>query len=101
MKGIMKQTLSIEDYKSIEEVSVVLEVAHLRFWYMNVQPTYLAVYIESANCFLAIDIKDWAHRNYGEAILMHSRLSTNLPALQQGAVPVMFAPLDARSMTCG
>jgi pyridoxal/pyridoxine/pyridoxamine kinase len=31
----------------------------------------------------------------------HSRLSTNLPALQQGAVPVMFAPLDARSMTCG
>jgi pimeloyl-ACP methyl ester carboxylesterase len=29
------------------------------------------------------------------------RLSTNLPALQQGAVPVMFAPLDARSMTCG
>jgi hypothetical protein len=30
-----------------------------------------------------------------------SRLSTNLPALQEGAVPVMFAPLDARSMTCG
>jgi hypothetical protein len=30
-----------------------------------------------------------------------ARLSTNLPALQQGAVPVMFAPLDARSMTCG
>src|ERR1019366_8705500 len=28
---------------------------------------------------------------------MISRLSTNLPALQQGAVPVMFAPLDARS----
>ena len=38
MKGIMKQTLSIEDYKSIEEVSIVLEVAHLRFWYMNVHP---------------------------------------------------------------
>ena len=30
-----------------------------------------------------------------------SRLSTNLPALQEGAVPVMFALLDARSMTCG
>jgi hypothetical protein len=29
------------------------------------------------------------------------RLSTNLPALQEGAVPVMFALLDARSMTCG
>jgi hypothetical protein len=32
---------------------------------------------------------------------MSSRLSTNLPALQEGAVPVMFALLDARSMTCG
>ncbi len=73
MKGIMKQTLSIEDYESIEEVSVVLEVSHLRFWYMNVQPTYLAVYIESVNCFLAIDIKDWTRRNYGEAILTHSQ----------------------------
>ena len=31
----------------------------------------------------------------------HPRLSTNLPALQEGAVPVMFALLDARSMTCG
>jgi len=28
-------------------------------------------------------------------------LSTNLPALREGAVPVMFAVLDARSMTCG
>ena len=30
---------------------------------------------------------------------LNTRLSTNLPALQQGSVPVMFAPLDA--MTCG
>ena len=28
---------------------------------------------------------------------IETRLSTNLPALQQGAVPVMFAPLDARA----
>jgi len=28
-------------------------------------------------------------------------LSTNLPALREGAVPVMFTVLDARSMTCG
>jgi hypothetical protein len=33
--------------------------------------------------------------------ISHARLSTNLPALQEGAVPVMFALLDARSMTCG
>jgi hypothetical protein len=35
-----------------------------------------------------------------ETKLIVPRLSTNLPALQQGAVPVMFDPLDARSMTC-
>lgn len=36
-----------------------------------------------------------------EVIVSIGRLSTNLPALQEGAVPVMFALLDARSMTCG
>jgi hypothetical protein len=46
---------------------------------------------------------EFAHRVGfpGRQDIIVPRLSTNLPALQQGAVPVMFAPLDARSMTCG
>lgn len=38
---------------------------------------------------------------YTLADQIETRLSTNLPALQDGNVLVMFALLDARSMTCG
>ena len=69
MKGLMRGTLSLAEFQAGKEVSVVLETAHLRFWYINPQPTYLALYIESADCFLAIDIKDWVRRNFDEKIL--------------------------------
>jgi hypothetical protein len=44
--------------------------------------------------FIGCSANGLADQNVGK--LLESRLSTNLPALQQGAVPVMFAPLDAR-----
>jgi hypothetical protein len=34
-----------------------------------VQPTYLAVYVESADQFLTIDLKEWVTQNYGEDIM--------------------------------
>ena len=37
----------------------------------------------------------------GQWCTIVSRLSTNLPGLQQADVPVMFFSLDVRSMTCG
>jgi hypothetical protein len=43
MKGIMPKTLALKQYEAADEASVVLEVSHLRFWCMNLQPTYLAV----------------------------------------------------------
>jgi hypothetical protein len=55
MKGIMENTLSLKDYRAADDVPVDLDTSHLRFWYINVQPTYLAVYVESADQFLAID----------------------------------------------
>src|ERR1019366_7499735 len=48
-------------------------------------------------------VQEWraADRRRKRRHLFEANPATNLPALQQGAVPVMFAPLDARSMTCG
>ncbi|MBD9490484.1 DUF4365 domain-containing protein [Ensifer sp. ENS11] len=63
MKGIMAGTLALADYQKSEEVVLDLEVAHLRFWYLNIQPTYLAVYVESADQFLAIDLQKWVERH--------------------------------------
>lgn len=70
MKGIMRNTLPIDAYENSDESSVVLEVSHLRFWYMNIQPTYLAVYVECADIFLCIDIREWVKTNHGNDILI-------------------------------
>ncbi|MFA1677422.1 DUF4365 domain-containing protein [Rhizobium mongolense] len=69
MKGIMAGTLSLTNYQESEEVALDLEVAHLRFWYLNIQPTYLAVYVDSADQFLAIDLQKWVERHFGDEIL--------------------------------
>lgn len=69
MKGIMKDTLKLDAYEASDEVAATIEVAHLKFWYMNIQPTYLTVYVESADQFLAIDIKEWINKHYGSDIL--------------------------------
>lgn len=69
MKGIMDGTLSREEYDAVEEVALDLEVAHLRFWFLNVQPTYLALYIESVDRFLAIDLQKWVGTHFGADIL--------------------------------
>lgn len=64
----MPSTLDLKEYNAAENVSVTLEISHLRFWYMNVQPTYLVVYVGSAEQFLAIDIKEWVSQTYGDKI---------------------------------
>ena len=69
MKGVMAGTLNIDEYRAASEVAIDLDVGHLRFWYINIQPTYLAVYVESADQFLAIDITAWVAKNYGQDIM--------------------------------
>jgi hypothetical protein len=69
MKGIMASTLTVTEYKSSDDIPIDLDVAHLRFWYLNIQPTYLALYIECASQFLAIDLQKWVRDNYGDSIL--------------------------------
>jgi hypothetical protein len=73
MKGIMPETLSLKDFDASEHVTLSLKTTHLAFWYMNPQPTYLAIYVGSAGLFLAIDIKDWVGRNFGDRILAHPK----------------------------
>jgi hypothetical protein len=78
MKGIMAKTLTRRAYEYADDVAIDLDTSHLRFWYMSVLPTYLAVYVESADQFLAIDITKWVAEHYGDEILK----------LEQGTVRV-------------
>ncbi|WP_081894754.1 DUF4365 domain-containing protein [Ruegeria halocynthiae] len=69
MKGVMAGTLSSEEYAATDKVALDLEVAHLRFWYLNIQPTYLAVFVESVDRFLAIDLQKWVEDHFGNEIM--------------------------------
>jgi hypothetical protein len=75
MKGISAGKLSKEQYEAAEAVSLQLQTNHLRFWYVAPEPTYLVVYVESADQFLVFNIKEWVAAEHGEAILTATQRS--------------------------
>jgi hypothetical protein len=69
MKGIMSSTLSSGEYENIDDVSIQLKVDHLRYWYLQPMPTYLAIYIECEDTFLVTNIQDYITKKWGRGIL--------------------------------
>jgi hypothetical protein len=69
MKGVSASKLSKEAFDKAEAVTLQLQVNHLRFWYVAPEPTYLVVYIESADQFLVFNIKEWVRAELGEKVL--------------------------------
>lgn len=65
LKGIMASTLSAAEVKSADEVSLQLRVQHLRYWYMQPIPTYLALYVESVDTFLILNLKRYVQERWG------------------------------------
>ena len=69
MKGVQANSFSTEDFDSSEDLSIVLDVPHLRFWYIAPEPTYLVLYIESVNRFFVLNIQKYIRENFGDGIL--------------------------------
>jgi len=69
MKGLMTSTLPRNEFKKAKEVKVVLKVLHLRYWYLQPMPTYLVVYVESADTFLILNIQEYVAQRWGKSIL--------------------------------
>lgn len=69
MKGIMATTLSADDFEAADEISISLDVHHLRFWFLQPMPTYLAIYIESVDKFLVLDIQAYVAETRGSGIM--------------------------------
>lgn len=63
-KGKRASTLTLAAFRSSEDVQVRVTVDHLRFWYASPEPVYLVVYIESANEFIAEDVRDIVERQW-------------------------------------
>ena len=69
MKGIMATSLPKKTFEKTVEIKLSLEVKHLRYWFLQPMPTYLVVYIESADAFLIQNIQDYVAKTWGRTIL--------------------------------
>ena len=69
MKGKMEKTLPLKEYEKASEVKISLYVNHLRYWYLQPMPTYLVLYIESADEFLILNISEYVREKWGRDIL--------------------------------
>jgi len=72
-KGKKSSTLSNSQFQAAQTVAVSLRVDHVRFWYAAPEPVYLVVYVESADLFIAEDVRDivdrqWPRGNFYEDV---------------------------------
>ena len=69
LKGRMAATLPLKSFDERDDFSLQVPTTHLRLWVLSPQPTYLVLYIESADKFLIIDPKEYARKNFSSPIL--------------------------------
>lgn len=63
-KGKRSSTLPRSALANRDHVDVQVPVDHVRFWYASAEPVYLIVYVESADLFLAEDVRDIVDRQW-------------------------------------
>lgn len=71
MKGIMETTLSREKFDQNDEIKLHLKVEHLKFWFLQPNPTYLVIYIESKDLFLIMNIQSYIENVWSKNILLN------------------------------
>jgi hypothetical protein len=83
MKGVMEKSLSKEELGKAKEVKLQIEVRHLRFWALQPVPTYLAVYVESVDSFLILNISQYIEDRWGTKILTleQDSVTVTIPAV--------------------
>jgi hypothetical protein len=72
-KGLHATTLGLEQFQASDAVSTRVRADYLRYWYAAPEPVYLVVYVESADVFLAEDVRDivdreWTRGTFYEAV---------------------------------
>ncbi|PPF83785.1 hypothetical protein C5E07_09840 [Pseudoclavibacter sp. RFBJ3] len=76
-KGFHGTTVTKADYDAAETITTPsLELDHVRAWYNAPEPVYLALYVEAANVFLVVDVRDHVERNGGLAKIATQKTTT-------------------------
>jgi hypothetical protein len=65
-KGLHDSTLKAEQFAKAQTVKTPsIEIDHVRSWYNAPEPVYLVVYVESADIFLAADVRELVDQRGG------------------------------------
>ncbi|WP_156458799.1 hypothetical protein [Microbacterium sp. Leaf179] len=76
-KGFHDTTVTATDFAAAETVTTPsLELDHVRSWYNAPEPVYLTVYVEAADVFLAVDVRDFVDRRGGLAKIASQKSTT-------------------------
>ena len=78
MKGIMASTLTKPAFEAAKTVKLSLDVVHLQYWFLQPTPTYLVVYIQSADKFLIVNIQEHVEKKWGKSILSLPQKTTTI-----------------------
>lgn len=82
LKGMQKTSRSNPSADD-DAASLRLAVAHLRFWYLQPHPTYLALYLERFDRFLVLNLQAYVAENWGTRILEEERKSVTVKVPMQ------------------
>ncbi len=83
MKSIRESKLPFEDYQSDENLKISIETKHLVFWHLCATPTYLVIYVESADIFHVLNVKRKIEEDFGTEILQSSQRTHTITMSKQ------------------
>lgn len=69
LKGVHKDTVTADSLGRKGHVAIRIRIADLRFWYAAPEATYLVVYVEAIDRFLAEDVRELVDREWGVGFL--------------------------------
>jgi hypothetical protein len=95
LKGIHAGTLPRGEFDHAEYVNHSVQIEHLRAWYQAPEAVYLVLYIESADLFLAEDVREIVRRQWGDELLNDamfkpSQATTSVKVLKAALVDDSF-----------
>lgn len=73
LKGISTDALDEAASPGPRKVTVSLDTRHVRYWYLQPMPTFLVIYIESADDLLVLNIQRYIGQTWGPSILRTDR----------------------------
>ena len=76
LKGVHRETLTAENLARAGHVAISVRLGDLRFWYAAPEATYLVVYVEAIDAFLAEDVRDIVDRQWGVTFLAPDRFGS-------------------------